>query len=242
MIKSALKIQESVININLLSSAECQRVSSKVHKLKQSWIAQKSEVPFYSLGSGSYFHAVSGKLLDNDYYTLLKKYNPLLQKEFGWLYQRLADILSRQLNAPTCYSDNLALPGFHIFLFHPAFEQPIAKLHRDLQYRQHQWQENQENNHHISFTLALKLPKFGGGMNIWDLHHHEVDKLSQPEIESLALSRKKEFYPYQLGTFALHSGHFIHQIAPAQNMQPDDQRITLQGHGTCDRGVWHLYW
>ena len=151
-------------------------------------------------------------------------------------------VYPQQLNAPTCYSDNLALPGFHIFLFHPAFEQSTAKLHRDLQYRQHQWHEDQENNRHISFTLALKLPKFGGGMNIWDLHHREVDKLSQTKMESLALSRKKEFYPYQLGKLALHSGHFVHQIAPGKNMQPDDQRITLQGHGTCDRGVWHLYW
>jgi hypothetical protein len=210
--------------------------------LKKLWIPQKSGIPFYSLGSGSYFHAVSGKLLKDDYYTLLKKYNPLLQKHFGWLYQRLADSLSQQLEAPTCYSDNLALPGFHIFLFHPVFEQPIAKMHRDLQYRQHQWHEDQENKNHISFTLSFKLPRSGGGMNIWDLHHQEVDKLSQTEMESLALSRKKEFYPYQLGKFALHSGHSVHQIAPAKNMQPDDQRITLQGHGTCDRGVWHLYW
>lgn len=241
-IKSALKFQESVVNIDLLSSSECQQVSSTIQKLKHLWIARKPEVPFYSLGSGSYFHAASGVLLDEHYYTLVEKYNPLLQKHFGWLYQRLANRLSRHLNAPTCYSDNLALPGFHIFLFHPAFKFASAKQHRDLQYRQHQWHENQENKRHISFTLALELPKFGGGMNIWDLHHHEVDKLSQTEIESLTSSRKQVFYPYQLGALALHSGHFVHQIAPAKNMQSDDRRITLQGHGTCDCGVWHLYW
>jgi hypothetical protein len=242
MIKSALKLKESVVNIDLLSLSECQQVSSTVHKLKELWIPQRSGVPFYSLGSGSYFHTVSDRLLKHDYDTLLQKYNPLLQKHFGWLYQRLADNLSQQLNAPTCYPDNLALPGFHIFLYHPIFKQPIAHLHRDLQYLQHQWHEDQENKNHISFTLSLELPRSGGGMNIWDLHHHEVDKLSQAEVKVLAASRQKEFYPYQIGKYALHSGHFIHQIAPAKNMQPDDRRITLQGHGTCDRGVWHLYW
>lgn len=122
------------------------------------------------------------------------------------------------------------------------FEKPIAKLHRDLQYRQHQQYKNQDYRNHISYTLSIELPKSGGGMNIWDLHHTEIDQLSPAQIEALALSRRKEFYPYQLGKFALHSGHFIHQVAPAKNMQPDDRRITLQGHGICDRGVWHLYW
>ncbi len=242
MIESALKLKESVINVNLLTSLECQRATATIHKLRQSWIAQKPGVPFYSLGSGSYFHAASGKLLDRNYHKLLQQYNPLLWKNFDWLYQSLADTLAKKLAAPICYADNLALPGFHIFLFHKAFEQSTAKMHRDLQYRQHQWQEEQENKQHISFTLSLALPKFGSGMNIWDLHHQEVDKLSQTEMESLAQSRTKEFYPYQLGGLALHSGHFVHQIAPAKNIQPEDRRITLQGHGTCDRGIWYLYW
>lgn len=242
MIESALKLKESVVDVNLLTSSECQQAVATVHKLKQFWISRRPGVPFYTLGTGSYFHAGSGKLLDDNYYTLIKKYNPLLKKHFGWLYQHLADTLAQELDAPTSYSDNLALPGFHIFLCHKAFEQSSPQMHRDLQYRQHIWHENQENKKHISFTLSLKLPQFGSGINIWDLHHREVDKLSQAEMESLAQSRKKEFYPYQLGKFALHSGHFVHQIAPAQNMQPDDERITLQGHGTCDRGVWYLYW
>lgn len=242
MMKTALKVKESVVNIDLLSPSECQQVSSTLENLKELWIHKKPGVPFYSLGSGSYFHAESGKLLNHDYYTLLKKYNSLLQKHFGWLYQRLADRLSQQLNASTRYPDNLALPGFHIFLYHPEFAKPVAKLHRDLQYRQHQQYQNKDYTDHISYTLSIELPQAGGGMNIWDLHHTEIDGLSQTQIETMASSRRKEFHPYQLGKFALHSGHFIHQIAPAKNMHPNDRRITLQGHGICDRGVWNLYW
>ena len=233
---------ESVSNINLLTAVECQKVNQTVHQLKQFWISQHPATPFYSLGTGSYFHVESGKLLDSNYYSLLQQYNPLLWDNFAWLYQRLADTLAKELNAPTQYSEKLALPGFHIFLSHKAFEYPVGKKHRDLQYLQHEWQENQARKEHISFTLALKLPQLGGGMNIWDLHHDEVDCLSQREVEDLARSRDWRFHPYELGSFALHSGHFLHQIAPATNIQPEDERITLQGHGTCDRGIWYLYW
>jgi hypothetical protein len=45
-----------------------------------------------------------------------------------------------------------------------------------------------------------------------------------------------------VGGMALHSGFNYHQVAPMQNAQPDDVRITFQGHGLFCQGSWQLYW
>jgi len=34
----------------------------------------------------------------------------------------------------------------------------------------------------------------------------------------------------------------LHQIAPAKDMKPNDERITLQGHGLICDGILRVYW
>lgn len=239
-----LNLNESIHNLDFLTPTECDQVISTIIELKKYWIHEQAKIPipFYTLGSGSYFHkSPDSNQLKEQYHTLRKKYNPLLKKHLGWLYQNLADTLVRHLNALTCYPDQLALPGFHIFLAHESLKESLAPLHFDLQHHLHQWQDA-DFNKSFSFTLALSLPQSGGGMNIWDLHYKETLGLSSEEFQDLIKVRKKHYYPYQIGKLAIHSGYFCHQIACSQTIQPDDRRITLQGHGTFDRGRWHLYW
>ena len=235
------QLPPSILSLNLLTPLECEQTVTTIERLKSWWIPQKPGLPFYSLGSGSYFHAGASQLLENSYHTQLKQYNPLLQKHFAWFYRRLAETLARYLDAPICYPEHLALPGFHIILAHPTFERPLADIHLDLQHQQHQWHDGYHRQH-ISFTLAVQLPQFGAGMNYWNLHYDELEGRSLGEMKQMTQTRQKQFFPYQLGKLVLHSGLFAHQIAPFVEIQPDDLRITLQGHGTCDRGVWHLYW
>jgi hypothetical protein len=231
-------------NVELLSPQECLEVRSLVHQLKKSWLKRAPSLPFYTLGTASYFHTVSENPTGK-YDAVIDRYNPLLWEHFSWLYERLADALTQKLAAPVHYpKERLALPGFHIFLAHKVFEQPMAAIHRDLQYKQHKWEPEAaaDFSNPISFTLAIALPKSGAGMNIWNLHHDEVDKLPQAEIDRLLPTRKQYFHAYELGKFALHSGLFLHQIAPIKNLQPGDERITLQGHGLFFNGAWHLHW
>lgn len=236
-------LQEHFTTIDLLTPSECQRACSLIQHLRQFWLKQDASLPFYSLGTASYFHDPTSNPIEQ-YNSLIKCYSPLLWQNFSWLYQKLADTLASQLSAPICYPEHLALPGFHIFLAHKYFEQLNPPIHRDLQYRMHQWETTKATDYTetISFTLAIKLPQAGAGMNIWDLHHDEVDLMSPAEIESLVQSQKKYFFSYELGKLVLHSGHFIHQIASAKNIQKDDERITLQGHGFLTQGTWNLYW
>ena len=231
----------TVSSLNLLAEDECSKVRSTVYELKEFWLKRNPDIPFYTLGAASYLDAAKAP---QDYYTKAQIYNPILYDRLGWLYERLTDRLAQLLKAPTSYHPKFARPGFHIYLACKLFEQPIASIHYDLQYNLINWESRDRTdfNNPISFTLAISLPKFGGGLNIWNLHYQEIANISHPEFVQLVKSRTKSYYPYQIGQLILHSGHTVHQIAPAKNIQLDDERITLQGHALFSQGSWQIYW
>jgi hypothetical protein len=250
----------AVTTIELLTQQECQEVSTVVEDLKDLWIQRHPVVPFYTLGASNYFDIAYNPQLP--YYIMAKEYNPILMESLGWLYERLAATLAQQLKAPVGYRETLALPGFHIFLSDKAFEQPKALTHQewfrhrydpefmgnpihcDTPHLVVNWgtKEGIDFTNPISFTLSIALPKSGAGMYVWDLRLDETIGLSQKELLNLLNSRNKRLYSYKVGSMALHSGLNYHQVAPMQNAQPDDVRITLQGHGLFCQGSWKLYW
>lgn len=229
-----------MLDLDLLTEDECLNIRSEVYELKDFWIQRHPLLPFYTLGLASPYDVLNDK---QGYYNNVKYYNSILRDRFGWLYERLADSLSNHLQTSTSYPDRLALPGFHIFLPHKAFEQPMGAVHCDKSYMFH-WQPSAgiDFNNPISFTLAIALPKFGAGMSVWNLPYKDAKGLNHSEIEQLALDKKKRFHPYKVGRLVLHSGHMVHQIAPGKNLQLDDARITLQGHGLLCWGTWQLHW
>lgn len=230
-----------ISSLSVLTLAECQEIRSLVYTLKECWLQRNPFVPFYTLGAASYIDAAKNQ---QDYYRKAQQYNPILRDRLEWLYKRLAETIAQFLKAPTSYQHSLALPGFHIYLACKLFEQPIASIHCDLQYKLVNWESPNQTDftQPISFTLAISLPKFGGGLNIWEVRHQEIMEIPRSEIQQLIKSRAKRFYPYQVGQLIIHSGHTIHQAAPAKNIQPDDERITVQGHGIFSQGSWQLYW
>jgi len=234
-------ISNPVSSLNLLAEEECSQVRSTVYELKEFWLKRNPDIPFYTLGAASYLDAT---IEPQNYYSKALLYNRILWDRLGWLYERLADRLAQLLKARTSYHQNYALPGFHVYLACKLFEQPIASIHCDFQYKLINWEsgDHTDFNNPISFTLAISLPKFGGGLNTWNLHHQEIVNISHSEFVQLVKSRTKTYYPYQMGELILHSGHTLHQIAPAKNIQPDDERITLQGHALFSQGSWQIYW
>jgi hypothetical protein len=238
--------------IKLLDQSECFDISRKIQDLREFWTKRHEKFPFYTLGPASYIDAVRNR---ENYYQQALIGNPILQKSFAGLYENLRTALSTALNSPVVHDEKAALPGFHIFLAHKAFESPMASVHMDLQYRSLDWpiRESIDSYPLISYTLAIELPKNGGGLNLWDVHyqdierlssefHKEIDKLSQDDLAQLLSQYKPEFCEYQVGTMVIHSGHQVHQITPAKKMMPTDRRITLQGHALYFEDVWHLYW
>lgn len=227
--------------VNLLTEYECLDISTKIEGLRESWTQRHEHLPFYTLGRASYLDAVQDK---ENYYREAQIYNPILRENFNKLYERLSHSLSTTLEASVTYYDQAALPGFHIFLAHKAFELPMGSIHMDLQYRSLDWPlpEPLDSYPLISFTLAVSLPRSGGGLNLWDIYHQEVDKLSQVEFSNLIRESECKFCDYQVGTMIIHSGHQVHQIAPAKNIISSDTRITLQGHALFFDNAWQLYW
>ncbi|MEM7552725.1 MAG: hypothetical protein AAF378_01265 [Cyanobacteria bacterium P01_A01_bin.84] len=222
-----------------------------------------SNKPFYTLGAASYLDAAENLL---EYYQISQKINPILTENFDWLYKRLANTLETYLAAPVTYNSKFAQPGFHIFLSDKFFEQDIANLHLDTQYLLLDWDniESIDYQHPISFTLPISLPKYGAGILVWDTKSDDITNLpiaindrvkeeknyithiNKPEIikqmKKCIFGCKKFFYGHELGKITLQNNHMFHKIAPACNLQSDDKRITLQGHGLFCNGTWHLYW
>jgi len=224
--------------IDCFNADFCQRIVSKIHALKMDWTPRMGiDIPFYTLGAASYLDG------DDEYVSFAKKMNPLLLKHFCELYIPLAEILYAETGEIIKYEEQFALPGFHIFESHPIFEKPIAACHFDLQYKKIQWPyQNIDLTRPFSFTLSLKLPSHGGGLNYWDLEYEPLKDKTRPELEKIQERVEKKYIPYKEGSMIVQQGLFLHQIAPAQELLPTDERITLQGHGLICDGALRLYW
>lgn len=207
--------------------------------LRPQWILRNIWAPFYTLGAASYIDAAAGS---SKYAEFAAEFSPVLRDNFGWLYERVCGVLASALGAPVTLSDKLAPPGFHIYLSSKLFEKPIASIHCDSQYSLHEWDDpDADFTRPMSFTLPVALPRNGGGLNVWDLTYEEL-AAAGGDMSALLGSRARTCHSYRKGFMALHSGHVMHQAAPGVDVQPDDERITLQGHGIFANGAWRLYW
>ncbi len=227
---------------NFLSTEEVAKARDAVHQLRNHWVNRATGMlPFYTLGVASYKDAMTA---DKEIYLQeAKRFNTLLNTHFSWLYERLITHLTDILQMPVCFTENYALPGFHIFLAHKAFKIPLATPHFDLQYKLLKWNTTQINTKQlVSFTCAVALPQSKAGMFYWPITYEESQTLSLPDLEALQTTRGINFFKYELGKLALHQGLILHQIAPAKRVHPSDERITLQGHGIVCDGIMHLYW
>ncbi|MGH9198806.1 MAG: hypothetical protein ACRD1T_24150 [Acidimicrobiia bacterium] len=232
-----------ITRVELLSSVECECFVSALHTLQEHWIPHRP-CGFFTFGAASYLDDLA------DYRRIAAAYNPLLRERFGSLLDRVRNELARHLAAPVRFDDNLARLGFHVWRVPALF---TGAIHFDLQYQRLDWPTDvaPDFDHQISFTLPLRLPRRGGGLNMWDFTYEQVCRFYAQTgsplaiadlIAGLAALKKPVYHPYTPGTLVLHSGHLLHQIAPVAEVDPDDERITLQGHGLCCAGEWCLYW
>jgi hypothetical protein len=232
-----------ITTIRLCSPAECERLVAEVHALRECWVRRGPDpCAFFSLGAASYCDD------EVDYRRIASVCNPVLMENFGDLLDSVCSALARPLDAPVRLADDLALPGFHIFSAPALSTTSRASIHFDLQYERFEPADAvRDFDQYISFTLPLRLPRCGSGLNLWPFTYQKVcafhkETRSPLTIDDLAALTDPVYVPYLPGVLVLHSGHQLHQIAPASRVDPDDERITLQGHGIWRSGGWHLYW
>lgn len=236
--------RERVVRLALLDEAECARAAGQVQALRPHWENRIPGLHFYTLGAASYLD--SGPAAKRDaYYRKAAALNPILEREFEWLYDRLLRELGRLLGAPAAFEPRAARPAFHIYLAHRAFSRPLGKVHFDLQYEYLDWSayDGLDFARPVSFTLALRLPSAGAGLLTWDIAKADYDAMDGSARARLGGQREPRYVAYREGGLICHSGLLLHQIAPARaDMLPGDARITLQGHGLPGRDGYWLYW
>lgn len=230
----------SLNQIVLFDAQSCQKFVDSIHSLRINWTPRGgADIPFFTLGAASYLDGRDYK----QYLKLAQQMNPILLACFRDLYLLLAKAIEKETNETVKFEERIALPGFHIFQYHPFFETQSGAVHFDLQYKEIPWEyKTIDYDHPFSFTLPLSLPEAGGGLNFWDLEYDLLKNKSHQEIEQIRHQTTKQFLPYKVGHLVIQKGLFLHQIAPSNTLKHHDERITLQGHGLICDGVLRLYW
>ena len=237
---------------HFLSEKACAEAIQTIDDLRTHWLS-RSNAELYTLGAAAYLDALEPRWAKHfgkpetdpaQYYQNAQQYNPILQSHFGWLYDTMVQFLEDKLHAPVSYREDLAWPGFHIFLHSPANAFGATHVpHFDRAFVTLNWDTSShvDFKQTLSFTLTLQLPQIGGGLKLWDVEYDQVTQLPKEEAKALVRAQKSQLVPYEVGGLICHSGNQLHQISPWKS-QPEDRRITLQGHGLLCDGVWILYW
>ena len=253
--------------VKTFTEEDCNKKEKTIHNLHKLWVNRSctrrfsyensmkiSRAPFWTLGAVSYLDAVKSITRYNKHKDYL---NPVLIKKFNWIYDIICEKLHREFQEPVVIDGFLSHPGFHIFSakigdtiepeYLKMFEQPLGSVHVDVQYEEHieYWKTFKEVDFEntLSFTIPVKLPKHGGGLYTWKdkvnpysfnytTNENKLDELESPSVPNL----------YTEGEMIYFIGHLLHQMMPGVNVQPDDRRITVQGHGVRCDGTWRLYW
>ena len=181
--------------------------------------------PFYTLGTPMYLDFGTP-----EYPGKVAYFNAVLMEHFQKYFFKIGSHLDP---AQILNLDRHSIPGFHIFPPHKTGSYFFGRMHEDIQWKNFNFEKGwdgqqsaekitQNAEDQFSFTYVVKLPTAGGGLYV---------------------GPHREYYPYEENALYIHSGQFLHAIAPTPGpMLPFDYRITLQGHGFIKDGVRYLYW
>ena len=238
-----LAAAELVQNFRLFDAATCAAISRQVHELRAHWVHRHPSAPFYTLGAAAYLDG--DKLGAKHYQSEIKRTRELMAAHFSTLYETLLQVLRTALEAECEFHPNYGLPGFHIYQAHPLFEQRMGTVHVDGQFADTGGfgLNDVDLQQQYSITLALRLPQSGGGLKVWPVNGVQLRGADSTRLAEISQSKPKAVHhAYKLGNMALHSGALIHQIAPMTQLQPGDERLTLQAHTVWADGRWLVYW
>ena len=222
-----------------VSVDECNEVADTVLNLREDWTLRSPSGLLFTLGVNAYMDLAQATDANASYFDAARRANLMLKRRFAGVHGKLAQVLKQELGLPTRYVDDLAMPGFHIWMGLGIPRRPAASIHFDLQYQRLLTRRQYANaSGTVSFTLPIKLPAAGSSLRVWpsctypdDVHRLAAVRQTDPEVVH-----------YHLGRAVVHSGHVLRQIGATTSVQPDDLRITLQGHGLVVDNALILYW
>ena len=224
--------------IDVLSAGECQEAAEAVLGARDAWTVRSQSGRFFTLGVNAYMDLAHAADANASYFGPARGANLMLKQRFAGVHARLAQALEQELGLPTKYADDLAMPGFHIWVGLGIPRRPGASVHFDLQYQRLLARPRYARaSGTVSFTLPVMLPAAGSSLRVWPCTYPgDADRLAAFQ------QADPEIVPYHVGSAIVHSGHVLHQIGATLSVRPEDFRITLQGHGLVVDEVLVLYW
>ena len=230
-------------DVMLMTPGEAADTLAAVHAERGSWTVRHPDYPVYTLGAAAYLDGPKGGFAK--YQEDARRLNPILGARFGWLHEKLRAAVSTIVGAEAAYDERVGLPGFHVYLSDPTKPQPLASMHYDMQYDQIDWAGwgTPDRSRQVSLTVTIALPASGGGLLVWNINRLAIEQMGDEERRAhMAANRIASYYPYTIGHLAVHTGHYLHQIASTKHLQATDQRVTLQSHALPVDGRWLIYW
>lgn len=228
-----------VAELDVLEAAEAEDVAAEVRGLQAAWRRRSPRSDFYTLGGNAYMDLAGAADAQMSYFAPLREVNRFLDDRFEALYERMATRLGDALGLVARYPDDLARPGFHIWLGKSIPRSARASVHFDLQYLDVLKRPNYAAcTGTMSFTLPVQLPANGSGLNVWPGCTYPAP----PAAVHAAQHSAPTVLRYRAGTAVVHSGHVLHQIGVTESPGADDIRMTMQGHGLVHGDELLLYW
>lgn len=226
----------------LLTSDECTQVAHTVESLRAFWEKPSPFGRMYVLGAASYVFA-PGEPAGPAYRERAARLTPLLVEQFGWLYTRLCRAVTAATGAPATLAEGLCPPGFHIYRWDRGRRKMHTSVHCDLQFNAHDFTRygTPELAEPLSFTVSVREPPEGAAMNLWTRTFEDAKHQPRTQFRAELATTPPRRVRYQLGELTMHSGMAFHQIDPFI-LEPDQIRLTLQGHAVRCDGTWQLYW
>ena len=136
---------------------DLEKIFDTVRLLRNHWDRRDSNMEFYTLGKTVYLDGNTP-----DYYSCQAGVNQILLKHFNFMYEDLKEMLATILGEPVFFNHDIALPGFHVFPSDPQFLSMYGPWHVDLPHNTLGLGDKDTQ----AYTVAIKLPTGGGGMDM----------------------------------------------------------------------------
>lgn len=237
--------------ISVADVERCRELTERVFSLRDAWIPRAhcgQHGGFATLGCATYLDVCSSDRPQRDYYDRCRGQNELLRSNFGDLLERVFAKLSEAIQAEIYVSEELALPGFHVFWGTSLVDVPTPSLcHFDTQFQSIRWHGRWGNSSPKSFTVPICLPVGGSSLDLWPITYRELLEGSSSRGTSLleyVVSQQHhcQTHWYELGICTIQNDLWLHRIGKSGTQAPMDYRITLQGHLLEVEGQWIAYW
>jgi hypothetical protein len=223
----------------VLSGSRLEEVRAGVFGLREHWVERGPG--FHTLGLALYKDGqeAGGERLH------VAESNARLRGAFGAALEDLRRFLSRELAGPVEWGEGLPLPGFHVFEaegLRPG--EATGNSHFDIQYIWAGFDEPVLDV--VSVTVPIQVPAAGTSLEYWEVDFAGYERLfRENEMDELADAERR--FPmrevrYEPGRACLMRGLPLHRIGTTPAVDPDDHRITLQGHAVLLGERWVAYW